>query len=82
MKLTTFGAVIGLTSLLGGCDNNKEIELAACDVGGLQARAIYHQQFVGVDYTTLDLYKDGKIVGSLSPRMDNGTYDWVQCDDG
>ena len=41
MKQTTIGAIMSLTALLGGCDDNKEIELAGCDVGGLQARAIY-----------------------------------------
>jgi len=78
MKQTTMGALIGLTSLLGGCDENKEIKLVGCDVGGLRVQATYHQKSGKVDYTTLDLYKDGKIVGSVVPKM----RDWVQCDDG
>lgn len=76
------GALISLTTLLSGCDENKDIELAGCDMGGLQVRAVYHQQYGEVDFTTLDLYKDGKMVGSLNPRRNNRTYEWVQCDDG
>ena len=72
MKPTTM-VFLGLTTLLSGCDENKEIELAGCEMGELQVRVIYHQIYDGVDYSTLDLYKDGKIVGSLNPRREDLT---------
>ncbi len=76
MKRTTM-AFLGLTTLLSGCDENKEMNLGGCDVGGLQVQATYHQT-QGIDRISLEIYKDGKIVGSI-----NHVYygDWVQCDD-
>lgn len=77
MKYKTIGAFLGLTALVSGCDNNEERELAACDVGGVQVRAVYHK-VVGHDYISFDFYRGGEITGSLGPIKSG----WVQCDDG
>lgn len=76
MKSRTLGALLGLTTLLG-CEEAKDLNLGGCDTGGLQFQAIYHQRPAG-GYTSLEIYKDGKIVGSIE-SVHSG--DWVQCDD-
>ncbi len=75
------GAIISLTALLSGCEENKDMVLASCDVGELQARVIYHQLSDSEDKTGLELYKDGKIVASVKP-IGATFYGWLQCNDG
>ena len=83
MKSTRISAIIGLTALLNGCDENRQKELAACDVGGLQARAVYRERYDELDHVTLNLYKDNKLVASIQPYLRGGvTNSWIQCDDG
>ena len=85
MKSTTMGAIFGLTALVTGCEENKESELANCNVGdGLQVQVIYHQVSGEIDHITVDLYKEGKIIGSLSlpKRINHDSSEWIQCEDG
>lgn len=83
MKPTKISAIMGLTALLNGCDENQQRELAACDVGGLQARAVYQERYDELDHITLNFYKDNKLVASVQPYLRGGvTKSWIQCDDG
>ncbi len=75
------GAIMGLTALLSGCDENQEKVLAACDMAGVQVRAVYHQRHGEFDYVTLDFYKENKIVASVIPFRSEYP-NWVQYDDG
>ena len=90
MKSRTIGTIMGLTALLGGCDENQEKVLYICDAGGIQVRAVYHQRRLGDKvYTpteshyhpTLKFYKDNKIIASVKLELTPND-NWIQCDNG
>ncbi len=79
------GMVVGLTTLLSGCDDNTTRVVEVCNNGPLQVQAVYHEVSMGLDYLTVDIYGDGKLVGSINTGDDHGSIKgrntWINCGD-
>lgn len=77
------GMAVGLSTLLGGCDDNTTRVVEVCNNGPLQVQAVYHEVSMGRDYLTVDLYENGQLVGSVATsdsELDaKGKETWLKC---
>ncbi len=77
------GAALGLSTLLGGCDDNTTRVVEVCDHGSLQLKAVYHEVSMGLDYLTVDFYLNGQQIASVATG--DGEHDakgkatWINC---
>lgn len=59
-------AVVGLTALVSGCDDNKDIILATCKNDNVKIQVVQHQLSGRADHLTVEFYKtDKKGAGDL-----------------
>lgn len=86
MKLRNLATICGIAGTIGltNCDENKNTIVAECDVNGMKFKATYHQIYNGLDFFTLDFYKDGKLGVTIIPEGSSkySSNTRIFCDDG